>query len=84
MLRPACRREPAPACAAHCLAADDPRAAKEFRRAAVATLEELGAQRDLDERRSAPPLGVGARIGPRMSGKLTRREEEVLPLPRSA
>jgi DNA-binding NarL/FixJ family response regulator/tetratricopeptide (TPR) repeat protein len=66
---------------ARCLAADDPRAAKELCRTAVAILAELGAQRDLDANADLRRrLGVGARIGPRMSGKLTRREEEVLPL----
>ncbi len=66
---------------ARCLTATDERAAREECRAAVAVFEQLGARRELDAaaelRRS---LGVGARVGPRTTGKLTRREEEVLAL----
>jgi len=64
---------------ARCLVARDAPAARAACRAAVATFQQLGAKRDLDgaadlRRR----LGVGARIGQRVSGVLTRREEEVL------
>lgn len=50
-------------------------------RAALATFERLGARRDADiaaaqQRR----LGVGTAPGPRVTGELTRREEEVLVL----
>ncbi len=66
---------------ARCLMKKDPRAAREACRLAVAAFEELGAKRDLDgaadlRRR----LGVGAKVGPRVSGKLTKREDEVLGL----
>ena len=60
-----------------CLAGKDDRAAREECRAAVAVFEHLGAKRDLDAaanlRRS---LGLGARVGPRTTSKLTRREKE--------
>ena len=66
---------------ARCLAPQHPRAAKDECRAAVAALEQLGAKRDLDAaadlRRT---LGVGAKVGPRTTSKLTRREDEVLAL----
>ena len=66
---------------ARCLAGTDDRAAREECRAAVSVFEHLGARRDLDAaaelRRT---LGVGARVGPRTTSKLTRREEEVLAL----
>jgi DNA-binding NarL/FixJ family response regulator len=66
---------------ARCLAKRDEPAARAACRAAVATFERLGARRDLDgaaELRRR--LGVGARVGPRVSSLLTRREEEVLAL----
>jgi DNA-binding CsgD family transcriptional regulator len=66
---------------ARCLADHDAKAAKEECRAAVATFDRLGAKRDLDAAADLRRrLGVGARLGPRVSSKLTRREEEVLAL----
>jgi len=66
---------------ARCLADGDARAAKEECGAAVATFERLGARRDLDAATDLRRrLGVGARLGPRVSGTLTRREGEVLAL----
>jgi DNA-binding NarL/FixJ family response regulator len=66
---------------ARCLAGRDDRAARDECRTAVAALEQLGAKRDLDaaaELRRC--LGVGARVGPRTTSTLTKREDEVLDL----
>jgi DNA-binding NarL/FixJ family response regulator len=66
---------------ARCLADTDAPAAKDECRAAVAVLERLGARRDLDAAADLRRrLGVGAHVGTRTTGKLTRREEEVLGL----
>jgi DNA-binding CsgD family transcriptional regulator len=66
---------------ARCLAGRDDRAARDECRTAVAAFEQLGAKRDLDaaaELRRG--LGVGARVGPRTTNTLTKREDEVLDL----
>jgi DNA-binding NarL/FixJ family response regulator len=66
---------------ARCLVGVAEPAAKDECRAAVAVLEELGARRDLDAAADLRRhLGVGARVGPRVTGKLTKREDEVLAL----
>jgi DNA-binding NarL/FixJ family response regulator len=66
---------------ARCLAGRDDRAAKDECRMAVATFEELGAKRDLDAASDLRRrLGVGARVGSRVTSTLTRREDEVLAL----
>jgi DNA-binding CsgD family transcriptional regulator len=66
---------------ARCLSETDENAAREECRVAVGVLERLGAKRDLDAAADLRRrLGVGARVGPRTTGKLTRREEEVLAL----
>jgi len=66
---------------ARCLAESDPRAAREECRAAVVAFEGLGAKRDLDRAAELRRrLGVGGRIGPRTTTKLTKREDEVLGL----
>jgi ATP/maltotriose-dependent transcriptional regulator MalT len=50
-------------------------------RAALASFERLGATHDADEAaRLLRELGVGGRTGPRLQGKLTKREAEVLAL----
>ncbi|HEX9990771.1 MAG TPA: LuxR C-terminal-related transcriptional regulator [Chloroflexia bacterium] len=50
-------------------------------RAALASFERLGATHDADEAaKLLRELGVGGRTGPRLQGKLTRREAEVLAL----
>ena len=66
---------------ARCLVGVAEPAAKDECRAAVAVLEELGARRDLDAAADLRRhLGVGARVGPRVTSKLTKREDEVLAL----
>ena len=66
---------------ARCLADTDGRAAREECRLGVATLEQLGANRELDAAADLRRrLRVGARVGPRTTTKLTKREEEVLAL----
>ena len=66
---------------ARCLAEREPRAAQAECRAAIRTFEELGAKRDLDGAAELRrQLGVGAKIGPRSTTKLTKREQEVLSL----
>lgn len=66
---------------ARCLADRDPRAAKQECRSAIAVIEELGAKRDLDASADLRRLlGVGARLGPRSTSALTKREQEVLAL----
>ena len=66
---------------ARCLAGRDDRAAKDECRLAVATFEQLGAKRDLDAAADLRRrLGVGARVGPRITSTLTKREDEVLAL----
>jgi DNA-binding NarL/FixJ family response regulator len=50
-------------------------------KAALATFERIGATREADEAaKLLRDLGVVARSGPRLRGKLTQREEEVLDL----
>jgi DNA-binding NarL/FixJ family response regulator len=50
-------------------------------RAALATFERIGANRDVGEASHLlRQLGVAGRPGPRLRGKLTQREEEVLAL----
>jgi DNA-binding CsgD family transcriptional regulator len=66
---------------ARCLAGENELAARGECRVATSILEELGARRDLDAGADLRArLGVGARLGPRASTTLTRREEEVLAL----
>jgi len=66
---------------ARVLAERDEPAAKELCRRAVAAFDELGARRDLDSAAELRrQLGAGAKLGPRTSATLTRREDEVLAL----
>jgi DNA-binding CsgD family transcriptional regulator len=66
---------------ARCLAGRDDRAARDECRLAVTAFEQLGAKRDLDAAADLRRrLGVGARVGPRTTSTLTKREDEVLAL----
>jgi DNA-binding CsgD family transcriptional regulator/tetratricopeptide (TPR) repeat protein len=58
-----------------------PEAAKVAARASLATFERLGAVRDVDAANAVlRPLGVGTAPGPRRTGLLSAREQEVLDL----
>jgi DNA-binding CsgD family transcriptional regulator len=66
---------------ARVLADRDEPAAKELCRRAVAAFDDLGARRELDSAAELRRhLGTGAKLGPRTSATLTRREDEVLAL----